>query len=178
MSTDCTRLQPPSVQPLDMKTMFKMLWRIRINLFELLPCGLKEVKCRAMKCLAREDGNYLRRPNYPNYLSVLQHQSLCYILRHSCQGFLFTPGCVNLSLSIDDKSFTADLTQLEKYCRLTFNQDLKALCVHSCVYIYFYFQELNSWGLIMGWSLHDNAENIRSQWRVDHHADIFTRNFK
>ena len=164
MSTDCTRLQPPSLLPLDMKTMLKMLWWIRINLFELLPCGLKEeVKCRAMKCLAREDGNYLRRPNYPNYLiSATAPESLLHFKRHSCQGFFYTRLCQSLALSFDDQWFKADLTQLEKNRRLTFNQDLKALCVHSCVYIYFYFQELNSWGLIMGWSLHDNAENIRS----------------
>ena len=163
MSTDCTRLQPPSLLTLDMKTMLKMLWRIRINLFELLPCGLKEVKCRATKCLAREDGNYLRRPNYPNYLiSAAAPESL---LHFKAFMFLFTPGCVNLSLSLSWWPMIyswPDLTQLKKNCRLTFKQDLKTLCVHSCVYIYFYFQELNSWGLIMGWSLHDNAENIKA----------------
>ena len=179
MSTDCTRLQPPSLLPLEMKTMLKMLWWIRINLFELLPCSLKEVKCRAMKCLAREDGNYLRRPNYPNYLTAVALESLLHFQALMSEVSFYTRLCQSLSLPWWPMIYSwPDLTQLKKNCRLTFNQDLKALCVHSCVYIYFYFQELNSWGLIMGWSLHDNAENIKSQWRIDHHADIFTRNFK
>ena len=78
-------------------------------IFKLLPCGLKEVKCRAMKCLAREDGNYLRRTNYlrrrnyPNYLTAAALESLLHFKAFMSGVSFYTRLLLCLSLSLDDQ---------------------------------------------------------------------------
>ena len=138
MSTDCTRLQPPSLLPLEMKTMLKMLWWIRINLFELLPCSLKEVKCRAMKCLAREDGNYLRRPNYPNYLTAVALESLLHFQALMSEVSFYTWLCQSLSLPWWPMIYSWPDTVREVLSPYIQSRPKDTMCSFLCLHIFLF----------------------------------------